>query len=67
MFSIKTGKPVIPVYIETSYKLFSKIKVVYGEPIDFKSYKKERMTNDDYSELSQMIIDKFKELKGGNY
>lgn len=67
MFSIKTGKPVIPVYIETSYKLFSKIKVVYGEPIDFKSYKKERMTNDDYSELSQMIIDKFKELKRGNF
>ncbi|SKA83192.1 1-acyl-sn-glycerol-3-phosphate acyltransferase [Caloramator quimbayensis] len=64
MLSIKSGKAVIPTLITGSYRLFSKIKVQYGQPIDFTKYKKEKMTNDDYFELSQMVIQKLYELKG---
>ncbi|MCX7885356.1 MAG: 1-acyl-sn-glycerol-3-phosphate acyltransferase [Caloramator sp.] len=64
MFSIKSGKVVIPTLITGSYRLFSRIKVQYGQPIDFSKYKKEKMTNDDYLELSQMVIQKLYELKG---
>lgn len=64
MLSIKSGKAVIPTLITGSYRLFSKIKIQYGQPIDFTKYKKEKMTNDDYFELSQMVIQKLYELKG---
>lgn len=65
MFSIKSGKPVIPVYIKANYKLFSKIKIVVGKPIDYSKYKKEKMTNQDYLELSQIVMNEIKKLKEG--
>lgn len=65
MFSIKSGKPVIPVYIKANYKLFSRIKIIVGKPIDFSRYKKEKMTNQDYLELSQLVMDEIKKLKEG--
>jgi 1-acyl-sn-glycerol-3-phosphate acyltransferase len=63
MFSIKSGKSVLPACIIGTYKPFSKMKVIYGQPIDFSEYKKTKMTNDDYSELSQIVMEKIKEIK----
>lgn len=65
MFSIKSGKPVIPVYIKANYKIFSKITIIIGKPIDFIKYKKDKMTNQDYLELSQIVMDEIKKLKEG--
>lgn len=62
MLSIKSGKPAIPVLIQGSYKLFSRMIITIGEPVDFIKYKKDRMTNDDYVETSQIIMSKIKEL-----
>lgn len=66
MFSIKSGKPVIPVLVSGSYRLFSKVRITIGAPVDFTQYKKDKMTNDDYMELSQIIMSKIKELKEEN-
>lgn len=63
LFAIKTGKPVVPVYIGGSFKPFTKIKVVYGKPIYFDSYKKPKMLNEDYLELSQMVIEEIRKLR----
>lgn len=63
MFALKSGKVVIPTLITGNYRLFSKIKIKYGQPIDFTKYKKEKMTNDDYFQLSQIVIQKLYELK----
>ena len=38
--SLKTGVPVIPVGIKGEYKMFSKITLIYGKPLDFKEYYK---------------------------
>lgn len=65
MFAIKSEKPVIPVCIVGNYKLFSKVKIVIGNPIDFIQYKKEKMTNQDYLELSQIVMEEIKKLKEG--
>lgn len=65
MFSIKSGMPVIPVCIVGNYKLFTRIKIKYGQPIDFNKYKKEKMTNNDYLELSQIVMQEIKKLKEG--
>lgn len=66
MFSIKSGKTAVPVLVSGSYKLFSKVYISIGKPLDFTKYKKDKMTNEDYTELSQMIMSKIKELKEEN-
>lgn len=63
LFSIRSGKVVVPVGITGSYKLFSKIKLNFGQPIDFSIYKKEKMTNEDYEELSQLVMKQIEQLR----
>lgn len=65
VFAVKSNKKVIPTFISGSYKPFTKMKVVFGKPIDFSEYKKEKMTGEDYFELSQIVIEEIKALKEG--
>jgi len=37
--AIRSGKPVVPVGISGSFKMFSKVSINYGEPIDMTKYK----------------------------
>jgi 1-acyl-sn-glycerol-3-phosphate acyltransferase len=66
VFGIKSEKAVIPVAITGSYKFFTKLKVSFGQPIDFMKYKKNKMTNDDYYKLSQIVMEKIGQLKKEN-
>lgn len=66
MFSIKSGKPVIPVYISGSYKPFTKMGIEYGKPKNFEVEKGQKLTNDDYTELSQIVMQEIKKLREGN-
>ncbi|KRQ86623.1 1-acyl-sn-glycerol-3-phosphate acyltransferase [Caloramator mitchellensis] len=65
VFALKSNKPVIPTYISGSYKPFSRMQVIFGQPIDFSIYKKDKMTGEDYFELSQIVIDEIRNLKEG--
>lgn len=63
VFSIKTGSPAIPVFISGNYVPFTRMKITIGKPVDLSQYRKEKMTNDDYFEISQIIMTKIDELK----
>lgn len=63
VFSIKTGSPAVPVLISGNYIPFTKMKITIGKPVDLTQYRKEKMTNDDYLETSQIIMRKIDELK----
>lgn len=63
LFSIKSGKPVIPTLISGKYVPFGKIKITFGQPLYFDEYKKEKMTNEDYLKLSQIVMQKIENLK----
>lgn len=63
VFSIKTGSPAIPVLISGNYIPFTKMIITIGKPVDLVQYKKEKMTNDYYLEISQIIMQKIEELK----
>lgn len=65
MFAVKSSCPVIPTAITGSYVPFSKLCITFGQPMDLSKYKKEKMTKDDYLELTKIIMDKVKELKRG--
>lgn len=63
VFSVKTGSPAIPVLISGNYVPFTRMKITIGKPVELYQYKKEKMTNDDYFEISQIIMTKIDELK----
>jgi len=65
LLAIKSNKKVIPVFIGGSYVPFTKMKVFFGEPIDFSAFAKDKLTGEDYLRLSQIVIEKIKELKEG--
>jgi len=39
ILAIKSGKPIIPVGVQGSFKIFKKVKVNIGKPIDYSEYK----------------------------
>ncbi|MBU5426621.1 1-acyl-sn-glycerol-3-phosphate acyltransferase [Tissierella pigra] len=56
LISIKAHSMVLPVYIEGDYRIFSKIKVYFGKPIDFSKYYNGKLSTDEYRLLSQEIL-----------
>lgn len=62
MISIKSESPIIPVAIIANYKLFRKVKVIIGEPIDFSSYYGQKVSTEDYQKLSQNVLNHIKDL-----
>lgn len=56
LISVKSQSPVLPVYIEGTYRIFSKITINFGKPIDFSEFYDKKLSTDDYSLLSQDIL-----------
>ena len=54
--AVKAAVPVIPIYIETSYRLFSKLTIHIGEPHDFAVYNKARLSSEQLSEISSDLF-----------
>lgn len=63
LISIKGKSPIIPVFIESKYKLFSKVTVTIGELIYFDDYYGEKLNNEDYKKISKDIIKSIYSLK----
>lgn len=63
LISIKNKSPVIPVFIESNYKLFSKVVVNIGEPILFDEYHGQKLETQDYWEVSKKIMKSIYSLK----
>jgi 1-acyl-sn-glycerol-3-phosphate acyltransferase len=62
MLSIYTKRPVVPVYIHTSYKLFKPSRFVIGDPIEFD---KEGLVtdNESYDKANEIMREKLYELR----
>lgn len=56
MLAIKAKVPVVPVAIDSTYKLFSKINITIYEPIDLSEYYNENLDTDDYISITEEII-----------
>jgi len=56
LISVKSKSPILPVYIEGKYRIFSRIKVYFGQPIEFSNFYEVRPTTNDYNLLSQDIL-----------
>ncbi len=56
LISIKSKSHILPIYIEGSYKLFSKINIYIGENIDLSEYYGQKLSSEDYFKLSKDIL-----------
>lgn len=63
LIGIKTKSPILPVYIEGTYKPFSKIKVIFGDTFDFSDSYDERLTTNDYKIYGQEILSTIYSIK----
>lgn len=63
LLSVKSKSPIIPAYIDTNYKLFSKVNIIIGEPIELTQYYNTRPINEDYQNLGKEILQTIYGLK----
>ena len=63
LIGIKMKSPILPVYIEGTYKPFSKLKVIFGDPFDFSESYGEKLTTNDYKIYGQDILSRIYSMK----
>ena len=63
MFAVKAKVPVIPVASTSSFKLFSKIIVKYGEPIYFEELQGRVLNSETLAEGIAIVMKKIDEMK----
>lgn len=63
LIAIKGKSPVVPIYIDSKYTLFSKVKIIIGEPMSFDDYYDKKLTTEDYRMISKEIMKSIYTLK----
>ncbi len=63
LLGYKSKSPILPLYIESNYKIFSKVNFYIGQPIDLSEMIDGRPSTDDYLNLSKDILRKIYDLK----
>ncbi len=62
LIAVKAKVPIIPVAIIGNYKLFSEMKVSIGKEINLDEYYNKKLAMDEYSQISNEVMDRIKEL-----
>ncbi|QUH21676.1 lysophospholipid acyltransferase family protein [Alkaliphilus sp. B6464] len=62
MIAIKSQSSIIPVAIIGNYKPFSKIKIIIDKPINFSDYYDQKISIEEYQQLSQSVLEHIKKL-----
>lgn len=63
LIGVKAKSPVLPIYIEGSYKFFSKVKIYIGDPIDFTQSHDKKLSTEEYGLYSQNILKSIYSIK----
>jgi 1-acyl-sn-glycerol-3-phosphate acyltransferase len=56
LLSIKSGANILPVHIESNYKLFSKINIYIGKTMDISNKDGSKPSTEDYIEKSKLVL-----------
>jgi 1-acyl-sn-glycerol-3-phosphate acyltransferase len=62
MIALKTGAPVIPLYIKGSYKYFRRMKLIVGEPVLISDYVGSKTDPSTVEAATKFLEDKLKDL-----
>lgn len=58
LLAVNAGVKVIPASVEGDYRLFGRIRVIFGDPFSIEAEKGKKLTNDELSEISRDIMQK---------
>ncbi|MBR5155658.1 MAG: 1-acyl-sn-glycerol-3-phosphate acyltransferase [Clostridia bacterium] len=65
MIATKAGVGILPVGIEATYKIGSKVKVTVGDYIDMSEYSEKKLTSDEISDITNnVLMERIAELAG---
>lgn len=56
LFASKGKANVVPISVISTYKLFSRVKIYIGEPIDMSQYFRAKLTNEDHERISEEVM-----------
>lgn len=63
MFALKSGAPVVPMWLVKKPKVFSRNVLLIGEPFELKQFEGQKLTNEILSEASGIISEKMQQLR----
>ncbi|NMB07995.1 MAG: 1-acyl-sn-glycerol-3-phosphate acyltransferase [Tissierellia bacterium] len=63
LIAIKGKAPVVPIYIDSKYRLFSKVNITIGETLSFENLYGEKLNSEDYGYISKEIMKSIYSLK----
>lgn len=63
LLGIKSKSPILPIYIESNYKIFNNVNITIGEPIYLNVIVDSKSNTIDYLDLSKQILEKIYSLK----
>ncbi len=58
----RANVPIIPIGIRSSYKPFSKLRIVYGKPISLEEYKAQKLSAEQMDRIAETILDEIYSL-----
>ncbi len=67
MIALKNDAPVIPVYIKGQYKLFRRMKLIVGEPINLKDYVGTKTDQSSVEAATRFLENKLKDLRNTTF
>lgn len=62
LMASKADAPVIPININATYKIFSKVIVTVGDPVDLSEYKGRKLTQEELQSAADKIYDTIKSI-----
>ncbi len=66
LLAVKSQAPILPVALEGNYKIFSRVKVTFGEPFKLDADPEKKYTSAELSEMSKEIMKKVYALMEDN-
>lgn len=65
MLAVKSKATIIPVFVESKFKPFSRVDIYYGKKFDFRDLNPKELESSDYVEISKSIMKNIYSLKDG--
>jgi 1-acyl-sn-glycerol-3-phosphate acyltransferase len=57
LIAIKSKVKIVPVTIDSSFKIFSKVRIIYHEPVSLQEYEGTKLTQEEYTSIINKILD----------
>lgn len=63
LLSVRSKSPILPVYIDSNYKIFNKVNIYIGKPIEYYKETDKNIKEKDYGEISRELLETIYSLK----